>query len=538
MKSLVILAAILPCLAISQVIEEWVATYDGPASGEDYASTIAVDDSGYVHVTGLSVGLDTFDYATVKYNPSGDEEWVARYDGPINGFDEARDMAMDVDGNVYVTGYCSVTGFFRDCATVKYSPTGDEQWVAWYNNSPANSNDEANAIATDDAGNVYITGQSVGVGTTWDYTTVKYNSSGTEEWAVRYNGPENEADAARAVAVDDAGNVYVTGSSVISVTDLDYATIKYSASGDEEWVVWYDGPVNGRDYGASIAVDNEGNVYVTGVSEGSGTGDDYATIKYSAAGDELWVARYDGPANDTDWVRDLVLDGAGNVYVTGHSLGSGTGLDYATVKYSPSGAEQWAVRYDGPESRGDRARAIALDGAGNVYVTGGSGYSDETTPDFATVKYDPSGVEAWIARYDGPAIESDAARDIAVDDAGNVYVTGISYDPETSGYDYCTIKYSQETGIAEEPVDVPGCHLKVSQLSPDPAISYTLPSSGHVSLKVYDAAGQLARTLVSGRKPAGTHVLTWDATDHPAGVYFVRLEAESNSTSAKVVVSR
>ena len=92
----------------------------------------------------------------------------------------------------------------------------------------------------------------------------------------------------------------MTGFSVGLNGSYDYATTKYNASGQEQWVGRYDGPANGIDFATAIAVDGSGDTYVTGSSEGSGTSDDYATIKYDSAGQEQWVARYDGPANNLD----------------------------------------------------------------------------------------------------------------------------------------------------------------------------------------------------------------------------------------------
>ncbi|MBE0433897.1 SBBP repeat-containing protein, partial [candidate division WOR-3 bacterium] len=102
---------------------------------------------------------------------------------------------------------------------------------------------------------------------------------------------------------------------------------------DTAWVGRYNGPGNDYDEATSLAVDEQGNVYVTGSSIGSGTSLDYATIKYDSAGVEQWVQRYNGPANGDDWATSLAVDGQGNVYVTGPSIGSGTSLDYATIKY-------------------------------------------------------------------------------------------------------------------------------------------------------------------------------------------------------------
>jgi hypothetical protein len=91
---------------------------------------------------------------------------------------------------------------------------------------------------------------------------------------------------------------------------------------------------------------------------------DYATIKYDASGAEQWVARYNGPGNLDDSASAIALDDSGNVYVTGYGAGSGTSLDYATIKYDTSGAEQWVARYNGPGNFNDDARAIAVDGSG------------------------------------------------------------------------------------------------------------------------------------------------------------------------------
>ncbi|MBA3726335.1 MAG: SBBP repeat-containing protein, partial [Armatimonadetes bacterium] len=123
----------------------------------------------------------------------------------------------------------------------------------------------------------------------------------TEAWVARYNGPGNSNDTARALAADAAGNVYVTGYSYGAGTgDFDYATIKYDSNGNQLWVARYNGPGNDNDYASALAVDAAGNVYVTGLSLGAGTSYDYATVKYDSNGNQLWVARYNGPGNFYD----------------------------------------------------------------------------------------------------------------------------------------------------------------------------------------------------------------------------------------------
>jgi hypothetical protein len=87
--------------------------------------------------------------------------------------------------------------------------------------------DFAGAITVDSSNNVYVAGESAGQGTRNDFATVKYNSTGEEQWVVRYNGPANRDDEANAIAVDASGNVYVTGQSFDPNNGDDYVTIKY-----------------------------------------------------------------------------------------------------------------------------------------------------------------------------------------------------------------------------------------------------------------------------------------------------------------------
>ncbi|NTV79881.1 MAG: hypothetical protein HGA24_00440, partial [Candidatus Aminicenantes bacterium] len=436
--------------ALSMTVAAWVARYNGPANGNDEAflsapsrsTPITIDTAGNIYVAGQSYGTGTDqDYATVKYNSSGAEQWVARYNGIINGFEYPAMIAVDARGNVYVTGNSSLQIGDYDIATVKYNSEGVEQWVATYN-GPANGWDRAHALAVDASGNVYVTGDSNGSGTSSDYVTVKYNSAGVQLWVARYDGPGNAVDTAYSIALDPAGNVYVTGFSTGSGTDYDYATVKYSSSGTEQWVARYNGPASGQDWATAIALDSSGNVYVTGFSVATGTGSDYATIKYNGSGVQQWVQRYDHHGNGDDWASAMALDSAGNIYVTGQSSGDSlTGFDCATVKYNGIGNQLWVARYSGPQPGEDKPFAIAVDPLQNVYI---SGYSmgNGTAYDYVTVKYDSTGAQEWSARYNGPANGTDQGKGAALDPLGNVLVWGSSLGIGTN-FDFATVKYAQ-----------------------------------------------------------------------------------------------
>jgi uncharacterized delta-60 repeat protein len=421
--------------------QAWVARYDGGVADDDGAWAIAVDSSENIYVTGYSWGNGTAsDYATMKYDKDGHRLWLDRYNGPGNAEDWAWDIALDKSGNVYVTGWSTGNGTGSDFATIKYDGNGSQLWLARYN-GPANGFDLAYALALDSAGNVYVTGWSQGNFTDADYATVKYDSNGNQIWVARYNGPASGDDRASALAVGGTGNVYVTGSSTGNGTGADYTTVKYDSDGNQLWVARYNGPANGDDEASAIALDGLGNIYVTGSSAGNGTGTDYATVEYDSHGNQLWAARYNGPASGEDSATALAVDLSSSVYVTGASTGNGTGTDYATMKYDKDGNELWVARYNGPANTEDQASALAMDSVGNIYVTGWS-KGNGTDYDWATIKYSNAGEQLWVARYDGPASRPDKAYAIALGSSGSVYVTGRSSGKGTF-YDFATIKYTQ-----------------------------------------------------------------------------------------------
>lgn len=210
----------------------------------------------------------------------------------------------------------------------------------------------------------------------------------------------DSADAALGIAVDD---VYVTGTSFDENTWRDFATIKIDASGSQQWVARLDGSARTQEVASeanSLAVDDAGNVYVTGNSMGLNASTDYVTVKYDSNGTEMWRARFIAVEGSFNNRRKpiLAVDASGNVVITGQALGSDTGLDYATIKYDAAGARQWIARYDGPTNFDDLPTALAVDAAGNVYVTGSS-MPDLANLDYATIKYSSSGDMQWIVRY-------------------------------------------------------------------------------------------------------------------------------------------
>ncbi|HJY63560.1 MAG TPA: SBBP repeat-containing protein [Ignavibacteria bacterium] len=520
-----------------QTPSQWTSRYNGPGNSVDEAFAIAIDASGSVYVTGSSFGSGSnLDYATVKYSSAGQEQWAARYNGPANLIDIANAIAIDGAGNVYVTGTSTGSFTLSDYATIKYNSAGQMQWTVRYN-GPANGIDEAVSVAVDGSGNVYVTGQSIS-STNYDFATIKYNSTGQMQWEARYNGPQSSIDNGAVVRVDNTGNVYVTGGSTGSGSGYDYATIKYNSSGQVIWVSRYNGTNNADDIPSDLEIDVNGNVFVTGGSSGSTSSNDYLTIKYNSTGQVLWTARYNGVGNDNDVAFGLVVNSSGIVFVTGSSIGQGSATDYATVAYQPTGQQIWATRYNGPNNTNDDANAIAADGYGNVYVTGQSN-AGGTNLDYLTLKYNSTGNQIWEQRYNGPGNGVDAAMSIAVDNGGNVHITGLSQGSGSSS-DYASIKYVSTVGIEPVSNNIPDVFMLYpnfpNPFNPSTKIKFDLPVSSESEVTVYDVSGKVVSVLVDENLRAGTYEIEFDAKNLATGVYFFKIEAANFVDTKKMML--
>lgn len=431
-----VIFAIFPVLLFSQV-EEWVARYNGTGNLDDLSFKNVVDSSGNIYVLGRSNNGTDYDFATVKYNNEGVQQWVAILDGIGNGNDQPFDIAVDSSENVYVIGRI-YDGTGNIGAIVKYNAAGIQQWVMY----PGFS---LRAIDVDTAGFFYVAGIYWG-GSSDDYYTVKYNGGGTQQWAQTYNGPADTWDYPEAITLDSAGNVFVTG--IIGVgSGRDWGTIKYDNDGNQQWVATFNSSGNQWDWADYLAVDPSGNVYVTGTyNETSNGSDAYATVKYASNGSQVWARTYISGIEPYNSPLGMYVDEFGNVCVTGithdgfESPGPDLNADFGTIKYDTDGNVLWDATYSSSGDNWDVAREAVIAEDESVYVTGYSMRTKRTNADITTIKYDSLGNEEWIVFYNGPGDGSDTAFDVSLDSSGNVIVTGES-EGDGTGADFCTIKY-------------------------------------------------------------------------------------------------
>ncbi len=265
-------------------------------------------------------------------------------------------------------------------------------------------------------------------------TTDKPETAPRVAW-IRQFGAEND-DEYNDVAVDIAGNVYVAGRTEGSLGGpnaglSDILLAKYDEAGTRLWTRQIG--TEAVDVALGTAVDGEGNVYLSGYTQGSlagrNAGDyDVVLLKYNSAGTLLWSRQIGSEAGEQCW--DVTADKVGNVYITGATLGnlgwpySGGGSVSFLAKYDATGSQQW-IRPIGSAGV-DASYRVAADGAGNVYVTGdtmdGLGGVNGGSTDVFLAKYDATGTLGWLRQVGSSGAES--SYGVAADAAGNVWICG------------------------------------------------------------------------------------------------------------------
>jgi hypothetical protein len=370
--------------------------------------------------------------------------WVASHNGPGSELDGVSDATVR-DGFLYVVGFVTTLDHStRGYITIKYAPDGTEVWSRVYEGfvGHANNSDVASSVAVDAAGNVYVTGYSsqyvieefevIYV----DAATLKYSPDGELLWERRFRGSGGNVQPL-AIALDPAGFVYVGGASWMH-GGFNVFLLKYDVNGNLIWGQNRGQPGGQWDAAFTMALDPNGDVVLGGYTQPGLLQDiDVYVLKFASSGLFQWDWSLFGVA-DVEEVIDLTVDSAGNTYALAQYAPPGTPTSLLTVKLSSSGNLLWSDVYSGQSSTGDYAAGVELSPDGNIFVAGAA-WENGSQNAMTLLKYTPGGQRLWVRSERGGYFTAEC-NDLAVDSEGAAYMTGFAFN-DSEDFQYLTAKF-------------------------------------------------------------------------------------------------
>ena len=362
----------------------WMRSYNGSANLSDGGNSIAIDRANNVYISGYvtKTPVNT-DIVLLKYNPDGDLIWDKEFSGSANLNDFGGSVVTDDSGNVFLSGNTSHTVSGSDITLIKYDSSGSFKWVKYYN-SGLDTNDYDLKMKMDRNGNLCIAGyNNNSTGNNTKTLALKFDHDGDLLWNRIYNGPKNGFNTPHDFIVDRSDNMIITGCSPgIGSGVYDYITIKYDPDGEMKWLSRYNQQGTYYDVANSLAEGSDGSIYVTGVSGIliNQSTFDIVTIKYDSNGTQKWSAIYNGAGNNTDIGNKILIDENENVFVTGITSGQGTLKDIVIIKYDSAGNQNDLLNFNSVNNLNENIYEgiISSNGelilAGNVQ-TGNTSYS-------------------------------------------------------------------------------------------------------------------------------------------------------------------
>jgi hypothetical protein len=396
-----------------------------------------------------------------------------------------------------------------------------QQWAHLHDGAPM-QDDFANAVAVDAAGNSFVTGRSFDATTgfpplppTQDIETVAYDPSGTQLWSARYDLASGD-DVGYAIAASTQGEVYVAGQSagyVGSTYVTQQTVIKYAAGGAQLWAHQY-GNTAGPNLGRALLVDALGNVFVGGQDGGANASGDLCVRKLDPAGNVIWTATYDGIGHGYDYLYAIAFAPNGDILAVGNTTTPATNTtDSAVIRISPSGTVLWGREF-GAAGQNDSSFDIAVDANGVAYAAGYTSSASEAQ-NMSLLAYDASGTLLWWADHDGGANGNDVFRSVAVDARGRIItVGGATYNG--NGTDWVVYAYDSGGGTIWEQEFDGGAHLN------DTARALSLDAIGNIYVAGYsNTSATTTEGVVVEYDPDGNERFTYHYAASPSADQFV-----------------
>jgi hypothetical protein len=420
-------------------------------------------------------------------------------------------LGMGAGGRLYLAGYFP-TSFDENAVMTALTAGGGRRWSITYDGPTLGDDDEFQRVIEGPQGTVFAAG-TVYRNSSTDIGVFAYDETdGRLMDTTFYDGLDHYTDTPDDMVCSDAGDVYVLGHTYWG-SHVDWVTLQWNGTGGSGWTGTYNGPGNGDDYPAALAVSAAGNLYETGIDQPSYNNNDMIVLSLQAAsGSQNWVYRYPD-AGGSALGRDVVVGTDGNIYALGEAADSGGFSSLVVVSLTPGGTERWRYRYQPRPMVTATSSAIVWGGDGNVYAFG-TAKNTNYNWDMLVVSLAPDGSQRWAYTEDGGHDDYIFCGLYGAD--GNIYAAG-RVDSTGQTARMAVLSLDPALGVAE------GGRPAASGSVPAATIAHGVLKLGGVGSRQH--TGYRAELLDAvGRKVADLHAGTNDVSRLAPGVYVLRTE--------------
>ena len=520
---------ILMCVAaFAQPDTLWTKTFGG-AGNDNGRSVKQTMDGGYIIVGYTDYeGFGSTDMYLIKSDQNGDTLWTQTFGGSYSDFGSS--VQQTTDGGYIVAGSTQSYGAgSRDVWLIKTDANGNEDWYQTFGGSEEETG--SSVQQTTDGG--YIIVGSIGSYPDHDVYLIKTDLNGDSLWTKTFGGYYD--DAGYSVQQTTDGGYIITGyTESYGAGYTDVYLIKTDTDGDLMWTQTFGGIYDEEGFCVQLTLD--GGYIIAGWTSSYGAGNlDVYLIKTDANGDTTWTQTFGGSYND--WGESVQQTTDGGYIIAGCINSYGAGFDVWLIKSDANGNESWSQTFGG--ENWDFAYDVQQTTDGGYIITGYTESYGAGSLDVYLIKTDANGDSLWTQTFGGSY--NDWGESVEQTSDGGYIIAGYTDSYGAGGWDVWLIRLDSEGTLVEDFGNNQPSSFTLHPCSPNPfnpstELTYSIQSSGEVSLAIFDITGCEVFTLIDGYQSAGTHKITWNAENFPSGIYFARLTSENGQTQTQKLV--
>jgi hypothetical protein len=516
----------------SEGTQLWSREYNAKGIYKDAALSMEIDSQGNIFICGTTCN-DRFrpridgHLIILKYDPLGNLLW--EYIDEQTSISRAK-MKSGPNGSIYLL-YTkdqkdNDNNFYQTTVLLNnFDTNGNLKWTTVFQ-PPEYVWLELKDILFNPAGDVYIILERSGPDTTSAVLLQKFSSIGNLHWSKELSGMKTTG--IRFAVVDNNSNLYFT---VLDPNNLNsFLILKYNSSGSEIWNKSYLDP-HGYTCSPTGLVSDIGSIIITGSCWSESNPGDFLTVKYDTDGNQEWIKQFDGSYHGADYAQDILIDVNGNVFVGGTSDSSGTGL-VTLVSYDNQGNQRWVQQTRGGwwgMYLNENGEIIVIDNDGELIT-------NMFSNDGSFLRSSRYILPAWRIK----AIDFDHLYHLYIT-ANNEHWEGKMHGGSLIASVMSTFQYDLYPSYVENPSNHQTKTFVLKQNYPNPfnpntTIEFSLPKTEWVTLNIFNILGQQVASLVSEKLNPGIHKYQWQAENLPSGIYYCRMQAGEFEQVRKMIL--